>query len=122
MIFTLPTGRVLPAALVAAAVAALALPAAARAQAPAAGDVVEVHVPTRGLALARSDGLRQLHRRIEAAVDQICGDAFDPGLDRRMLVDTCRRHAVRGAEPQVDALVRRDVEYAAARAAARAAG
>ena len=39
------------------------------------------------------------------------------GLDERMRVDTCRRHSVRIAQPQVDALVRRDVQFAAARAA-----
>jgi UrcA family protein len=122
MIFSLPRGRVLPAALVAAVVAALALPAAARAQSPAAGDAVKVYVPTHGLDLAQANDLRRLRHRIEAAVDRICGDAFDPALDRRMLADTCRRRAARFAEPQVEALVRRDAEYAAARASARRAG
>jgi UrcA family protein len=118
MHFSLPKGRALPALLVAAAAAAFALPAATRAQAPVApGDLVTVYVTTHGLDLAQSADLRKLHHRIDLAIDQICGEPWNMRLDERMRVDTCRRHSVRIAQPQVDALVRRDVQFAAARAA-----
>jgi UrcA family protein len=123
MRLSLPTGRVLPALLVAAATAAFALPAAARSAAPTQpDDLVTIYVPTQGLNLAQSADLRRLRHRIDLAVDQICGDPWNMGLDESMRVDVCRRHIVHSAEPQVDALVRRDVQFAAARTAARPAG
>jgi UrcA family protein len=123
MQISLPKGRLLPAILLAGAAASLALPAATRAEgATRPGDVVTVYVHTHGLDLAQPRDLRQLRHRIDVAIDQICGEPWNMGLNERMRVDTCRRHSVRIAEPQVEALIRRDVQYAADRAVARPAG
>ena len=119
-----PKGRVMPALVVAAAAAALALPAAARAQTPGgnAPDVEMRRVATRGLDLAQREDRSRLHRRVGAAIEQLCGEAWYEGLDRRMLVDACRRNAALSAAPQIAALVRRDVQLAEARATAHPAG
>ena len=124
MTISLPRGRLLPALLVAAAAAAFALPAAAKSQVPgvAAGEVEVRHVPTRGLDLAQPGDRKRLRHRIGAAVEELCGDGWYEGLERRMLAEACRRNAAFGAEPQVAALVRRDVQFAEARAALRPAG
>jgi UrcA family protein len=120
---SLPRGRVLPALAVAAALAAVAVPAATRAQVPAAAADVEVrHVSTRGLDLSQPNDLRRLHRRVAAATEQLCGEAWYEGLERRMLVDACRLNATLSAAPQIAARISRDVQYAEARAAARRAG
>jgi UrcA family protein len=114
-----------------AAALSLAVAAAAGARQPAGavgagvnvGEGVEVRlVPTRGLDLAQPEDLKRLHHRIDAAIDGICGAVWNEGLDRRMRLDACREMAARSAAPQVDALVHRDVEYAAARASMRRRG
>ena len=124
MTISLPHGRLLPAVLAAAAAAALALPAAARSQAPgaAAGEVEVRHVPTRGLDLAQPGDRKRLRHRIGAAVEELCGDGWYAGLARRMLAAACRRNAGLSAAPQIAARVRRDVQFAEARAAARRRG
>jgi UrcA family protein len=122
MRLSLPNGRVLPAVLIAAAAAAFALPAAARAQAPAAADEVELRISTRGLDLARPEDRARLRHRVGAATEQLCGEAWYEGLDRIMLADACRRNVASSAEPQIAALVRRDMQFAEARADARRRG
>jgi UrcA family protein len=107
-----------------AAALSLALAAAAGARPPAGtGEDVEVRlVSTRGLDLAQPAEIRRLRNRIETTIDAICGQAWNESLERRMRVAACRQMAARSAAPQVDALVHRDSEYAAARASLRRGG
>jgi UrcA family protein len=89
------------------AASAILITAAARAQAPDPDGVETRVVSTRGLDLSQSDDRMRLQRRVDAAVGQLCGEPSPIELDRWMARD---------------ALVQRDTEYAAARAAARRAG
>src|SRR4051812_24404787 len=124
MTFSFPNGRLLPALLVAAAAAAIALPAAARAQAQdgSTGGAEGRRVSTPGLDPAQREDRSPPHHRAAAPAAQLCGEAWYEGLERRMLVDACRRNASLSAAPQIAVRISRDVLYAEARAAARRAG
>ena len=109
--------------LAACAASAVLITAAAKAQPPgSSGDVVTMAVPTRGLDLSLATDRTRLRHRVDTAVRALCGDPMPMELDRWMVRQACREAAFRNAAPQVDALVQRDTEYAAARAAARRAG
>jgi UrcA family protein len=103
------------------AASAVLITAAAKAEAPAS-DAVTTTVSTHGLDLSLAADRKQLDHRVHVAVRQLCGDAGPEELGRAALIEACREIAFRSAAPQVDALVRRDVQYAALRTAARNAG
>ena len=111
-----------PRALAAAcAASAVLVTVAANAQPPAPA-VETVTVTTRGLDLSLAADRKQLDHRVRVAVRQLCGDAAPAELGRAALIETCRETAFQSAAPQVDALVRRDIQYAALRAGTRSAG
>lgn len=60
-----------------------------------------------GLDLAAPEGRRLLDRRLEAAIDRICGGADLKDLRARLAERNCRRKARASAEPQIAQAVAR---------------
>lgn len=59
-------------------------------------------VSYRDLNLANLEGQAQLHRRVRAAVRQVCGVAESPSVTEHQSVRSCRTAAFDAARPQVD--------------------
>ena len=77
--------------------------------------VVTRAVPLAGLDLGRWRGEREMRRRVEAAVRELCASPSPVGYYEARLDGTCRAEATADARRKMDHLVRR----AQARAAAR---
>ena len=59
-------------------------------------------VRTGDLDLATADGVRTLHRRLEAAATLVCGEPDPYNLDLSAPVRACRKSAITRAAPQID--------------------
>ncbi len=65
-----------------------------------AQDLISIQVSYSDLNLASTAGAAVLQRRIEAAIDQICGQADIRDLQQRAAVVQCRREVSSGADEQ----------------------
>src|SRR3984957_10767224 len=84
------------------AISALVLTASLASVVPAfAQDDVSIRVSYAGLNLADAPAAAMLERRIDHAVDQICGSAHVTDLNRKALVERCRSQAWSSARGQM---------------------
>ena len=71
-----------------------------------AGEPAQVYrtatVSYADLNLNSRDGQKQLHRRVDAAVREVCGEKLTPDLTEHRAVRSCRVGAFESAKPQVE--------------------
>jgi len=75
----------------------------------------QITVKTADLDLATSDGQRALNRRLEVAVNRLCGTPVMFSRDELAALDACRADALTAAAPQIDAARARQAVAVAAR-------